>query len=62
MSDGRSKIKDDRSLEGPCPRCGVEGLKHALSLPRSMGSPAYNVFQCSACGSMHWLQQYGPED
>jgi hypothetical protein len=42
-----------------CSRCGGT-LKFALQIPRSVGQPAYEIFNCAACGLFNWIAQQEP--
>lgn len=37
-----------------CARCG-EALQTALHLPSRLGQPAYDIFNCIACGFIAWV-------
>lgn len=39
-----------------CERCG-EALQVAMHLPARLGQPAYEIFNCLACGFIDWVAQ-----
>ena len=48
-----------RALEAPCPRCSTGTIRHVLALAKSMGSPGFDIFQCSHCGLIEWIEVAG---
>lgn len=39
-----------------CSTCG-QSLSYALTLPKRIDSPLYDIFQCVACGLVEWVLQ-----
>lgn len=51
----RSELGPRKASE-KCKRCGGEVVL-AETLPRSLGSPTYEIYRCRACGDIDWVAQ-----
>ncbi len=54
MSNDRTK--PPTSPQPLCERCG-QALQAALHLPARLKQPAYDIFNCTACGFIAWVAQ-----
>lgn len=57
MSNDRTRPSTDP--QPLCERCG-QTLQAALRLPARLEQPAYDIFNCVACGFIAWVAQ-GPD-
>jgi hypothetical protein len=61
VTDGQEPEKQIAPRQGreKCHRCG--GLtKLAETLPKSLGTPTYEIYRCQGCGAFDWVAREEP--
>jgi hypothetical protein len=55
QSAGKARGSHGPDIGAPrCKRCG-SATEMAQYLPQRIGSPAFNIFRCMACGFLDWV-------
>jgi hypothetical protein len=61
VSDGQKPEKTfgPRGRPGKCQSCGGASVL-AETIPKSLGSPTYEIYRCRECGGFDWVAQEEP--